>query len=214
MSGSRRRPIARTLAGVAVAALAVVVAVLAEEARRWPGRIDAGDAAYLAAPGGGDARPVPARRSARAAGDLLGVDDDLAYRRALQLVARGRVARFVFASRWIELISEAQRELGELEEATDDRSRRSDAANMLGIVYFDGAQASSIRRSDFLRASALAFDRAVRLNPHNADAKYNLELLLSRLRGDENRAGRQSGRSGAGPLGGDEAGLRLPGEGY
>jgi hypothetical protein len=208
------RRMLRVVAGIAVAALAVGVAFLAEETRRWPARIEAGDAAFLAAPGGGDAWSLSGRRSARFAGDLLAVDDDLAYRRALQLVARGRVARFVFASRWVSLISEAQTELGEVEEATDDPRRRSDAANMLGIVYFDGAQASSVRRSDFLRASVSAFDRAVRLDPQNADAKYNLELLLSRLREDRNRAGRRSGSPGSGPLGGDEAGLRLPGEGY
>jgi hypothetical protein len=203
------------VAGVVVAALAVGVALVAEETRRWPDRIAAGDAAFAAAPGGPEAWPEPARRSARLAGDLLALDDDLAYRRSLQLVARARVTRFVFASRWLEVIAEAQARLGEVEAATHDRRRRSDAANLLGIVYFDGAQASTVRRSDFLRSSVSAFDRAVRLDPRNADAKFNLELLLSRLREDQNRAGRRrSGQSGAGPLGGDNAGLRLPGEGY
>ena len=204
----------RLLAAAAAVLLAAGIAVLAEETRRWPPRIEGGDATFVAAPGGRDAWTLPDGLAAGVAGDLLAVDDDLALRRGLQLVARARVARFVLVSRWIRLIAEAEAELAAADEGTGDRDRRSAAANLLGIVYFDGAQTSTTRRSDFLKASALAFERAIRLDVDNADAKYNLELLLTLLTEQRSRGGRRSGTPGGGPLGGDNAGLRLPGEGY
>ena len=209
------RRIVRALVGVAAVVLAAAAVLLGEEVRRWPERVEAGDAAFAAAPTVGNPWPPPTRRSARLAAEVLGVDDDLAVRRALQLVARGRVARFVLTSRWVQLLAESEQLLAGVEERASEPRRRAVAANLLGIVYFDGAQASSTRRSDVLRASLAASERAVRLDPGNADAKFNLELLLTQLRIDRNRAGRRSGGSpGAGPLGGDDAGLRLPGEGY
>ncbi|MBD0328716.1 MAG: hypothetical protein ICV64_01220 [Thermoleophilia bacterium] len=208
------RRVARALAGVAAMVLAVGAAVLAEEVRRWPERIEAGDAAFAAAPARARAWSRPERRSARLAGDLLAVEDDLAFRRALQLIAHGRVERFVLASSWVRLLAEAETVLAALEEDARDPRRRAAAANLLGIVYFDGAQASTTRRSDFLRASIAGWTRASRLDPLSPHAKYNLELLLTRLEEDRTRAGRRRGSLGGGPLGGDDAGLRLPGEGY
>ena len=204
----------RPLAGGAAIVLALALAVLAGDVRRWPGRIEDGDVAYAAAPGGRDAWQQPESTRARLAGDLLAVDDDLRLRRGLQLVARGRAARFALASRWTRLVAETETVLADVLADRSDPRRRAIAANLLGVVYYDAALSSNTRRNDFLHASLNSFKRAVRLDRSNTDAKHNLELLLTILRLDRNPGGRRGGGSGGGQRTGEDAGLRLPGTGY
>jgi hypothetical protein len=117
-----------------------------------------------------------------AARALLGVDDDLAYRQALQLVRRSRPRIVTYEqSKLVGLRALAQMKLGLVVRLDDDAARRSAAANLLGVLALSLATIDDSLRPTLLGNAAADFRRAVRLDPESEDAKYNLELVLQRL---------------------------------
>lgn len=113
---------------------------------------------------------------------LLGVDDDLAYRRALQLVRRASPRTITYEqSELISLRARAQTALGVVVQGDDDVVRRSAAANLLGVLALSLAAIDDSLRPSLLRNAVADFRRAARFDPGNEDAKYNLELVLDRL---------------------------------
>jgi hypothetical protein len=204
----------RIAAGALALLVAVAVALVAEDARRWPARIDAGDVRFAASTQSGDAWSPSDRLPVRLGDDLLGIEDDVAYRRALQLVRRLRSASASRGTVWVQLLGRAQAALVGLEQRQDDAQGRSATANLLGIVYTESGAASGAAGADFRRAALTSWERAVRLDPQNVDAKFNLELMLSLVRREESlSAGVPFGR-GRAKVGGSEAGTRPNGEGY
>jgi hypothetical protein len=203
----------RIAGAIAAVALAAAIAFVAEDARQWPQRLEAGDTAFAASPAGRDAWQTPTGLPARIARNVLGVDDDLAYRRALQLYEREQAAWARQSTDWVRLVARSEAALADAERSGDG-ARRSSASNLLGIVYFDAARATSARSNDFLRSSIAAYQRAVMADPDNADAKHNLELLLSRLVSERDQGSGRRNSRGGGQLGGDNAGLQPPGTGY
>ena len=204
----------RMVSGVLLLVAAVLVALVAEDARRWPARIDAGDVRFAASTQSADAWSRSDRLPVRLGDDLLGIEDDVAYRRALQLVRRLRFASMSRGAVWVQLLGRAESSLIGLEQHQDDARGRSATANLLGIVYTESGAASGAAGGDFRRAALTSWERAVRLDPQNVDAKFNLELLLSLVRREEGlSAGVPFGR-GRARVGGSEAGTRPNGEGY
>jgi hypothetical protein len=200
------------LAGAAAAAvLAAVALLLAADLRRWGDSVAAGDARLEQAPGRVEweadvALPGDAARR------LLSVDDDLEWRRALAayLVASRTPRGFDAGERRVRARSSAEALLGEVV-ATSAGSRASQAENLLGVlVHGTGRVADGATGED--RALA-AFETAVRLDPGNADARFNLELMLRRA---EARGTREGPNAGSGPRGRGRrgAGAGLPGRGY
>jgi hypothetical protein len=80
----------RVAAALAVLLVAGVVAVAAEDARRWDDRVRTDDLRFGAQPGGGATWREPKWLGAAAVRSTLGVDDDLRFRR---VVAAFRVER-------------------------------------------------------------------------------------------------------------------------
>ena len=198
------------LAGVAGAALlAVVLLVLAVDVVRWQSRLTAGDVAFEAAPRtAGDRWEGGSAVPGWLAGPALGIDDDLEYREAIQLFARvepGQVQ--IYGPRLENLFGEAQVAVGRLSRDDPDRARRSRALNLMGVFQISRNVTDSAERVAVLRRGIGLFQGAVRLDEGNADAKYNLELLLrdagaAVLSGDvpSGQAG-EGERSGAGRAG-------------
>jgi hypothetical protein len=96
--------------------------------------------------------------------------------------------------------------------ADEDRSKSSQALNLLGILTF--ADATTGRRTAApVERSLAAFQNAVRLDPGNIAAKANLELLLRLLQARGQRIGPNPG---PGPRAGGRrgAGGGTPGRGY
>src|SRR5207302_2149449 len=125
---------------------------------------------------------------ARLATGLLGVRGQLAFRRAVRLIGetQGR------SGTAIRRRAQAETLLARLA-ARGPAARRSRAANLLGdLQLVDGL----VDRANMLRYIGEAkdsFTDAVRLDPANRDAKYNLELLLTLLprdRGGSHSQGR------------------------
>ena len=200
---------ARVVLAVALLATGVLLALLGEDVRRWPGRIEAGDqrlASGTAAPGlwePDDALPL------RIGASRLGLEDDLRYREALRLV---RVTRdgldTLDASEIHRRQSRAENALAQVQDADHDAARRSAAATMRGVLLYEDALSTGSRSTDLLPRSVAALRRAIELDPSNADAKLNLEQVLNLQppRQQRDRAG------GGGSTGG--ASYSAPGEGY
>jgi hypothetical protein len=154
---------------------------------------------------------LPETRPFSSASDLLGIDDDVRYRRALLAFWRSRPedTSGIFAQ--ARTFRGPARALLTLVARDDpDRSRRSEATNMLGILTMGGpAAVSTTDLFSRYRAAVALFRDAVLLDPGNDAAKRNLENVLSGFCLDcrssgTNPSGSASGGSsaGAGSLGG------------
>ena len=180
-----RRPVRRAamLVGAAVClALAVSLSLLALDVHRRDASFKADDVLFRVG-SLRDNRWQPTEivpfGAARA---VLGVDDDLAYRRALQLVRRAHPRNVTYEqSKLVELRAVAQIQLGAVVRQDDNAARRSAAANLLGVLALSLAAIDDSLRPTLLTNAAADFQRAVRFDPGSDDAKYNLELVLDTL---------------------------------
>ena len=84
-------------------------------------------------------------------------------------------------------------------------AQRSKAATLQGVLTFDEATADPINGPALIRRALGDFERAVKIDPTNEEAKYNLEFLLrvldpsaARLRIRENIPAYRPGRSAPG----------------
>jgi hypothetical protein len=196
-------------------ALAVGLAFLATDVSRWPGAMKAGDARYRVKPDEPDLwRPqeLAPRRLGR---DVLALDDDLAYRRAVQHLRLARLEGPSVTDPNLSLLrSDAQARLLEIVESDGDGIRRSAAANLMGVVALVSLVAEEQDRAVLLSTAITSFRRAIALDPSNEDAKYNLELSLQRgreLQLSEAAGGQDPAPGGRGSRG---AGTGDPGSGY
>jgi hypothetical protein len=203
------------LGAAAALALAVAFALVATDVSRWPGALKAGDARYRTNPDeAGLWRPdeLAPRRLAR---DLLGLDDDLAYRRAVQGLRVARLEGPSVTDPNLSLLrSDAQARLLEIMESEGDPARRSQAANLMGVVALVSLVAEERDRAILFSTAVRSFRRAIALDPGNNDAKYNLELSLQRgrqLQLSEAAGGKDPAPGGQGQRG---AGTGDPGSGY
>ncbi|HXG75863.1 MAG TPA: hypothetical protein VNJ53_04785 [Gaiellaceae bacterium] len=204
-----RRPL--HVAAVLAVPLAVLLAALAVDVLRLPGRLEAGDVRFEAAPrrqgtpwAGLDFLPGwPAKR-------LLGAGDDLAYRRLLARFLRVEPGRVdVFGPKLENLRGRVQVELTRLSADDPNPERRSRLLNLLAASSLASYSADAVESQNVLRRAVHMFRAAVETDPENADAKLNLELALRNakavnLPGTDPDAGAAtgtlsgSGRSGSG----------------
>jgi hypothetical protein len=201
----------RLLLAAAAVALAAAAVLLARDVRSWEEAVAAGDAELTRssreADWGADAR-LPGDPAHR----LLGVEDDLDVRRALQafVVAERTPRGFDSGEGRARARSAAEALLGDVA-VSRGGATASQAENLVGIlVHRTGRVADGTTGED--RAIA-AFETAVRLDPRNTDAKFNLELMLSRARATGTREGPGAGSGPRGP-GRRGAGAGTAGRGY
>jgi hypothetical protein len=154
---------------------------------------------------------LPEVRPFESASGLLGIDDDIRYRRAVLAFWRSRPedtsGNFPHARTFR---GPARAQLTLVARDDPNRARRSEATNMLGILTLGGPAAQST--TDLLsryHAAVALFRDAVLIDPNNDAAKRNLENVLSGFCLDcrsagTNPSGSASGGSsaGAGSLGG------------
>jgi hypothetical protein len=114
--------------------------------------------------------------------EAFGVDDDLVYRRALRTFAvddRRRANPYDFARPAFR--AEAQAALLRAERSGLSPARRSKLAVLQGVLTFDEAIADPVNGPNLMRQVLDHFRRAVRIDPSNEEAKYDLELILRLL---------------------------------
>ena len=112
----------------------------------------------------------------------LGIDDDLVYRRALRTFAvddRRRSNPYDFSRPAFR--AEAQASLLQAEHSGLSAERRSKLAVLQGVLIFDEAIADPVNGPNLIRQTLEQFQRAVRIDPANEEAKYNLEFMLRLL---------------------------------
>jgi hypothetical protein len=188
--------------------LAAILALLAADVRAWRDTMRADDLRFrVSGPSEADwntSTLLPPRVS-RA---TLDVDDDRALSRGVAAFRAADRARG-FARPRVRGAAEAA--LAEVAAGADAPGHASQAFDLLGILAF--SDSTSGRRATPVERSLAAFENAVRRDPDNTAAKYNLELLLRLLEAEGERRGpnptpgpRGSGRRGAG--------TGTPGQGY
>jgi hypothetical protein len=204
----------RVLRWTAVAVLvplAVVLGVAAHDALAWRSALSRDDARLASAPGSAQWRAStllpgdPARA-------LLALGDDLVLRHAVRafLVAEATPRGFDNGVNQTRVRSGAEIVLSDLA-ARGSAANASQAGDLLGVLVAKaGRVAGGVTADDRARA---AFEAAVRRDPSNVDAKYNLELLLRRTKATTTRQGPGSG-AGALAHGRRGAGAGTPGSGY
>ncbi|HMI29247.1 MAG TPA: hypothetical protein VK490_06035 [Gaiellaceae bacterium] len=204
----------RWLATGAVAlAAGVMLLLLAVDVGRWNTALARGDVRFKFAPTRMDLWQPDETLPFHPARRLLGVDDDLAYRDALR---RFYLAR-PHANKWSQtnidaLRSQATVWLAEYIREGKDPRRRSQAANLLGVMGLGLAATDDPgQRLRFLLFASRSFRGALTMDQTNEDAKFNLELALRLLRQSPTSTG---GGAARGPGRGGGAALSKPGSGY
>ena len=182
--------------------LAVLVALLAGDVRSWRSSIAAGDAAYAVTPS--RASWTPDARLGSVSEGLLGVRDDVQLRDALQqyIDASKLHLRLDNALTVESARARAQDALEQVSHARDPH-RVSQVLTLLGILAYR-ASASGGAQSQ-VDAAISDFTDAVRADPANMEAAYDLELILrltaargSRIEPGQGGGFGRTGRRGAG----------------
>lgn len=192
-----------------LAALAVLVALASADVGSVRSALAGGDAVYAAAPA--QASWTGGTSLGGLAQALLGTRDDVLLRQGLR--------QYVLAARLhlrldnaVEVETARARAQDALELVSRDRdSRASQALTLLGILAYE-ASASGGATSQ-LDAAISDFTDALRQDPENASAAYDLELLLRATiaRGSRVEPGQSGGFGRTGRRG---AGGGVPGSGY
>jgi tetratricopeptide (TPR) repeat protein len=169
----------RTVAPIVVLlALTISAALVARDAAAVRHSVERSDLVFLEAEPSYErlwrldtTMPYPAR--------FFGIEDDLLYRHALRKYAaedRRQQGRFNFSSPGLR--AEAQASLSIAENSDLSAARRSKLANLQGILSYDATLANPLDASGLAQDALEHFHRAVKIDPANVDAKYNLEYLL------------------------------------
>jgi hypothetical protein len=201
----------RTGGAIVLVAVAVFAALLAADLRAWPLALDRGDAVYAVSPG--QAAWTPATHLGGLSGSLLGTADDVAFRAGLALY-RQVVGQQELLSNALGI--EAQRAQAERAlagpAASANPSLASQARTLLGSLAF-GAVANGGAGVSQTDAAIADFTSAVTIDPSNAAAKFDLELLLrlTAARGLRSNVGPTNGFGRTGQRG---AAGGVPGSGY
>ena len=199
--------------------LAVLVALFASDVRAWPTTFRNDDALLTSAPQA--ATWQPGTHFGSLAQNVLGVSDDVAARRAVagyirvvHLPIRLDKARQVALAR-----GRAEQDLAAVARKGGG-PRASQAETLLGVLVFgdiapslDPFQQNNSFDPDQAQASVPDFQDAVRADPTNSAAKYDLELALRALLATGVRVGAGQ-QTGAGSTGQRGAGAGIPGQGY
>ena len=155
------------IVAVVLLGLATALALFAADVRAWQGAFTQGDVRFRAQRAHIGLWRSPAVLPADPARSVLGLDDALSYRRAVQLF-------------WLAQIGTStggQADLQALMESAPTAEERSNAANLLGVMTVTAPANSPTQKAEISTARAY-FQQAVIEDPTNYNAKINLEVLL------------------------------------
>jgi hypothetical protein len=186
--------------------------LLALDVGAWRNSVRSGDARYRASPAAAHWRASPILPFGTAK-TVLALDDDLAARRAIRLFRLSYRAHGTLDSAVQTQGARAGAELALTDVARSRAARRAaQASDLLGVLAFGDVSGGGGASTQADRAVS-AFANAVRLDPSDEAAKFNLELTLRlfQARGVRPGASPSTGGRGTGRHG---AGTGLPGSGY
>ena len=201
---------ARIAGAVLCLGAAVFLLLFAIDARDWGKRIASDDLRFTANPSPKSLWHPTEVAPFGLARNVLGIDDDVKYREAVRLYRLGRPLENLTQREFESLRAQAQVALSDVE-ASGDPVRRSQAANMLGVLDLSLAVRDSTLATTFLADAIGNFRDAMALDDSNADARFNLEFTMYELKSGEDQLPKGTERPGQ-P--GGNAGLAQPGRGY
>ena len=166
---------AAVLAGV----VALVLVAVAFDVLRAAAELESDDVSFEAAPRRQaglwkDLGVLPRRPGA----SLLGLDDDVTYRRTLAIWVRVPPGTDIFGPEQENLRGRLQSQLSEHSAADSNAKRRSHLLNLLGALSLERRSTDANESENILRKAIDSFRSAIELDPTNQDAKVNLELAL------------------------------------
>jgi hypothetical protein len=215
MTRKRLRTAALIAASLLCLALAAGLAAVAVDVDRWRDALPAGDVRYRVSPEKPDTWtpstlvPVGLSRS------LLGVRDDVDFRRALRAFRIARLDQATVSDPNLALLrNQAQARLDAVVSGRDVRSRRSRAAGLVGVLGLARLATETQDRAEAVEAAVLNLRLALTLDPGNDEAKFNLELALQRARGVQITEAGGGADPTPGGSGAEGAGAGDPGTGY
>jgi hypothetical protein len=201
---------ARIAGAVLCLGAAVFLLLFAIDARDWGKRIASDDLRFTANPSPKSLWHPTEVAPFGLARNVLGINDDVKYREAVRLYRLGRPLENLTQREFESLRAQAQVALSDVE-ASGDPVRRSQAANMLGVLDLSLAVRDSTLATTFLADAIGNFRDAMALDDSNADARFNLEFTMYELKSGEDQLPKGTERPGQ-P--GGNAGLAQPGRGY
>jgi len=200
----------RVALALLLVACAVCSALLAHDVLATRAALRSGDIVYAATPS--RARWIGSNTFGGAAESLLGVRDDIAARRALQqYVNAGKLHLRLDNAVGVEGVRGRAQDALEAVARSTQPERASQALTLLGVLAFRAA-ASGTSQSQ-VDAAISDFGDALRANPRNEDAAFDLELLLRLTTAHGTRIEPGQG-GGFGRTGHRGAGGGQPGNGY
>jgi hypothetical protein len=201
------RDILRFLPALVLVALAVAVALLAADVRSWQQTFASDDSRTSAT------WDAPTRIPGDPAGRLLGVSDDVRARRAIKLFEQSVSTHGRLDDALAVTGARARAELALAALARGRGARAAQQATLLGILAFGDFSRGGGHDPSQAETAQSDFETAVRADPGNDTAAYDLELLLRSLAVTGTRTG-PNGNGAAGSTGRNGAGNGTPGRGY
>jgi hypothetical protein len=192
-------------------AVATIAALAARDAGAWQSSLRAGDVQATGAHPGTSSWTTDETAPFGLARRLLGIDDDLVFRRAVTLFHRAHtgIPSFDNGLAGTAVRVQAEAELAREIRTDPNRARASAAANLLGVLSVIDATSPTGSQTPIER-SIFEFEDAIHLDQTNEQAKTNLELLYQLTSPPNTPRGsvKRQGRSHSG------ASASTPGHGY
>jgi hypothetical protein len=206
----------RLAAGALVCFLAALFfLLLAADVRSWDGALREGDVHYTVAPDDARLWDADERLPIGIGHALMGVGDDVEFREAVRALRLARLEDGTVSDPELALRrNEALARLEAIANGKGDPARRSRAAGLLGVLGLARLASETQDRIAILESTITNLQRAINLDPNNADAKFNLELVLQRGRGTQLTEGAGGANPAPGGAGASGAGAGDPGSGY
>lgn len=192
--------------------IAVALVLVAVDVLRVSGAVTGDDVRF-------QARPTlpsglyddPGFLPGKIASKAVGLEDDLRYRRAIWLYARVEPDRVQIVTPAQEALQASlEPKLIDAARAEHDARRRSRLLNLLALVAMTRYAVDPGDRANIVRGAIGNLTSAIEIDPDNADAKFNLELILR----DFFHAVAPAAAPDRGRLGGNVAGVGRDGSGY
>lgn len=164
--------------------LAGLLVLLAADVSRWRDALSADDVRYRTAPDAADLWDREALFPLAAAENVLGIDDDLVFRRAVRAVRLAKLEDPTTSDTEVLLQrAEARERLEAIAAGSADPARRSRAMTLLGVLLLATPVPNADEQVAALKAAVANLQEAITLDPDNSDAKFNLEFALRQRRG-------------------------------
>jgi len=207
--------IALHVGALACLVVAIFLILLATDVLRWSNALQASDVRYRANPNATGLWQIDALVPGDPGRSLLGIDDDLALRKAVRSLELSRLGgRANYKPRMILQRADAEARLETLASGGGDRAQRSRAAELLGVLQLASPTSNPQQRSAFLLKAVSNLQKAIQLDPNNDEAKYNLEVALRGTHGVQTVQGSPTPNITTGRPGSKGAAAGGPGGGY